>query len=47
MAAGEAYRRTGRPGIRVTISTLTPDESVTLAADLAAALSPAGRTRTA
>jgi DNA-binding transcriptional MocR family regulator len=47
VAAGEAYRRTGRPGIRVTISTLTPDESVTLAADLAAALSPAGRTRTA
>jgi DNA-binding transcriptional MocR family regulator len=47
VAAGEAYRRRAGCGIRVTISTLTPDESVALAADLAAALAPAGRTRTA
>ncbi|MGH8975810.1 MAG: aminotransferase class I/II-fold pyridoxal phosphate-dependent enzyme, partial [Acidimicrobiia bacterium] len=47
VAAGEAYRRTAGPGIRVTISTLSPGDARTLAADLASALSPAGRTRTA
>jgi DNA-binding transcriptional MocR family regulator len=47
VAAGEAYRRVAGPGIRVTISTLTPDDARILAADLASALSPAGRTRTA
>ncbi len=47
VAAGEAYRRVAGPGIRVTISTLTPDDARALAADLALALSPAGRTRTA
>jgi DNA-binding transcriptional MocR family regulator len=47
VAAGEAYRRVAGPGIRVTISTLTPDDARSLAAALALALSPAGRTRTA
>ncbi|HEY3241301.1 MAG TPA: GntR family transcriptional regulator, partial [Acidimicrobiia bacterium] len=47
VAAGESYRRTAGPGIRVTISTLTPDEARSLAADLASALTPTGRTRTA
>jgi DNA-binding transcriptional MocR family regulator len=47
VAAGEPYRRVAGPGIRVTISTLTPDDARILAADLASALSPAGRTRTA
>jgi DNA-binding transcriptional MocR family regulator len=47
VAAGEPYRRRAGAGIRITISTLAPDESRLLAADLAAAGSPAGRTRTA
>lgn len=47
VAAGESYRRTTGTGIRVTISTLTPADARALAADLASALSPAGRTRTA
>ena len=47
VAAGEAYRRAAGPGIRVTIATLTPGEARSLAAALAAALTPAGRTRTA
>ncbi|MGH9038767.1 MAG: aminotransferase class I/II-fold pyridoxal phosphate-dependent enzyme, partial [Acidimicrobiia bacterium] len=47
VAAGESYRRTAGPGLRITIATLTPEEARVLAADVAATLAPSGRTRTA
>jgi DNA-binding transcriptional MocR family regulator len=47
VAAGEPYRRRTPPGVRITISTLGPGEAEALAAALAGALRPAGRTRPA
>jgi DNA-binding transcriptional MocR family regulator len=38
--AGECYRIKCGPGVRVTVSTLTPDESFKLAADLAESIRP-------
>jgi DNA-binding transcriptional MocR family regulator len=38
--AGECYRIKSAPGIRVTVSTLTPDDARRFAADLAASLRP-------
>lgn len=38
--AGECYRIKSAPGIRVTVSTLTPEESRRFAADLAASIHP-------
>ena len=47
VAAGERYRIASPPAIRITISTLEPAEAGRLAADLVAALAPAGRTHAA
>ncbi|MGH8991495.1 MAG: aminotransferase class I/II-fold pyridoxal phosphate-dependent enzyme, partial [Acidimicrobiia bacterium] len=47
LAAGEPYRRTAGPGLRITIATVTPEEARVLAAAVAATLAPTGRTRTA
>jgi DNA-binding transcriptional MocR family regulator len=47
VAAGERYRIASAPAIRITISTLEPAEARRLAADLSAALEPAGRTHAA
>jgi DNA-binding transcriptional MocR family regulator len=44
---GARFRLASPPAIRVTIATLRPDEAARLAADLAALLSPATRTRAA
>jgi DNA-binding transcriptional MocR family regulator len=45
--AGERYRVKSRPAIRLTISTLREDEVEALAADVAAAVHPALRARSA
>jgi DNA-binding transcriptional MocR family regulator len=47
VAAGERYRHQTLPGLRITIATLLPAEAMELAAALAAALRPAGHTRSA
>lgn len=45
--AGECYRIKSAPGIRVTVSTLTPDDSKRFAADLAASLRPRSNAQSA
>lgn len=47
VGAGRRHRIEGAPAVRITISTLRPAEADRLAADLAAAMRPAGRTRAA
>jgi DNA-binding transcriptional MocR family regulator len=47
VGAGTRHRLTSEPAIRITISTLRPEEADRLAADVAAAVRPAGRTRAA
>ncbi len=46
-SAGARYRLRSAPAVRVTAATLRPAEAARLAADLAAVLRPAGRTRAA
>jgi hypothetical protein len=43
--AGEPFRLRSGPGIRITASTLDPDEAPTLARAVAAALAPRRRTQ--
>jgi DNA-binding transcriptional MocR family regulator len=45
--AGEPFRLRSGPGVRMTVSTLEPDEADRLAGDLAAALAPRRRTQLA
>ncbi|MDO8432354.1 MAG: aminotransferase class I/II-fold pyridoxal phosphate-dependent enzyme [Candidatus Binatus sp.] len=45
--AGESYRIKSGPAVRITVATLTPDESKRLANDLAAAIRPRSRVQTA
>lgn len=47
VAAGSRFRLRSGPAVRITVAALRPDEAGTLAADLAAVLRPAGRTRAA
>jgi DNA-binding transcriptional MocR family regulator len=47
VTAGARFRHASPPAIRVTVSTLRPEEAARLAADLAALLRPATRTRAA
>jgi DNA-binding transcriptional MocR family regulator len=47
VAAGSRFRLRSEPAIRVTVAELGPGEAARLAADLAALLRPAGRTRAA
>lgn len=47
VGAGTRHRIAGGPAIRITISTLRPDEADRLAADVAAAIRPGARTRAA
>jgi DNA-binding transcriptional MocR family regulator len=47
VAAGSRFRLRSGPGIRITVADLRPGEAERLAADLAAVLRPAGRTRAA
>jgi DNA-binding transcriptional MocR family regulator len=47
VTAGSRFRLRSAPAIRVTVATLRPDEAGAFAADLAAVLRPAGRTRAA
>ncbi len=47
VGAGARHRIASGPAIRITISTLRPDEAERLARDVAAAFRPAGRTRAA
>jgi DNA-binding transcriptional MocR family regulator len=45
--AGECYRIRSAPGIRVTVSTLTPDDARRLAADLAESIRPRAHAQSA
>jgi DNA-binding transcriptional MocR family regulator len=47
VGSGARHRLASGPAIRITISTLRPEEADRLAADVAAAIRPAGRTRAA
>jgi DNA-binding transcriptional MocR family regulator len=47
VSAGERFRLQSPPALRITTATLEPEEAVALAADLAALLTPGGRTHAA
>ena len=47
VAAGSRFRLRSGPAVRVTAAAIEPHEASALAADLAALLRPAGRTRAA
>jgi DNA-binding transcriptional MocR family regulator len=47
VAVGAPFRLTAPPAIRITVSSLEPDEAAKLAGDIAAALAPVRRTRAA